>query len=79
MAQTAAERKRRMRLTEFLKTARKDAGYKFAKQAAREFGMSYSGLRFWESGERVPNLELLNDYLDFLGVQLTIGRGGDMN
>ena len=68
-----------MKLTEFLIKARKEAGYKYAKRAAREFGMSYSGLRFWESGERVPNLELLNDYLDFLGTQLTIGRGGDMN
>lgn len=67
-----------MKFTDFLIKARKDAGYKSAKKAALEFGMAYSTIGYWERGERVPNLEVLNDYLDFLGVKFTIGRGGDL-
>lgn len=66
-----------MKLSEFLKKARKDAGYKVV-MAADLSGIARSSIRDWEHDRKTPSLYLLNDYLDFLGVSLTIGKGGDL-
>lgn len=65
-----------MKIHEFLIKAREDAGYE-RKTACELSGISYSTVSGWELGIKQPNIALLNDYLDFLGVTLTLGRGGD--
>lgn len=57
-----------METKDILKTLRKARGYTSAKDFCKAIGISFSTYQNYESGSRVPTVEMLIKIADFYGV-----------
>ena len=59
-----------MEMKNVLKTLRKTRGYTSAKDFCKAIGISFSTYQNYESGSRVPTVEMLVKIADFYGVSV---------